>query len=223
MADANWQDRKIKEDQSMKRFILVSTCFFISNISIIAMQQPPRVYDPGRTNMLKSLLNVYPPLESVPESQIVQLVSEGADPNVAADCGYWIGDAWLDALIHFRKHNNHRLIDFMLCNGANPESKDALSIACQQGDCASVALLLAHGANSTALNEHGDCPLMYAIGDPEYPELYRNTIIKHLLEKGAGSTINTLNKNGETPLIIARKGGLHDVLKLFEPYIGNNP
>lgn len=197
------------------------------NTSLWGMQVQKPAYDPGSTNMLKSLLNLYYPNERLPEKEIIALVQRGANPNINADCGCCITYSWLPILILFDvkcslKAKN--LISFLLNNGADPNDIHVpLVEACRDADHANATMLIAAGANVHARDDRGNSPLYVALGDPNVPNCYRNSIVKLLLEKGAAADINVTNNIGESPYSFAKKNGLKDILELFEKYTCKKP
>jgi ankyrin repeat protein len=209
------------------KFSTYSMVLLTVAIPIGAMQRAAVVYDPGNTNMLKSLLNLYNPCEYLPEKEIIALVQSGANPNIKADCGFCIAYSWLSILIEYDlklslKAKN--LISFLLNNGANPNDIHApLVRACRNADHANVTMLIAAGANVHARDDGGNSPLYVALGDPNAPNCYRNSIVKLLLEKGAVFDINVTNNKGESPYSFVKKYGLKDILELFEKYKSKTP
>lgn len=206
------------------KFYTYSMALLIVATPISAMQRAAVVYDPEKTNRLKSLLNLYGPEQCPPEKEIISLVSGGADPNVKADCGFGNKYDWLHILISIPCASGQveNLISFLLHNGAdlNRANSDSYLLinACNKGNYACIAMLIAAGVNVRVRNPYGNSALLVALGDPKFPYLYRNAIVKLLLEKGAAADINVTNNRGESPYNFAKKNGLWDILELFEKY-----
>ena len=133
------------------------------------------------------------------------------------------------------------LVQLLLSNGANPDTKEAreyqypalpLHIAAADDSSEIVNLLLKHGSNVDITDAHGNTALHYCIKHyhprataTQYSDAIKGTInaksvLDILLENGAD--VNISNNSGETPLYMAVSRGLHDVVsKMLEKYNGN--
>lgn len=188
------------------------------------MQLSTRVFDQQKTSILKSLFNVFDstnPLSPLAEKEIKDLVLAGANPNVVADCGFCNGYTWLGILSdHLEGPSCTNLIAFLLANGANPNCNERnmspLMAVCSRGYYPNVLLLLNGKTNVNARNFKGNSALTFAIGDLNKVNSNRYPIVELLLQKGA--SFDLPDANGETPLSLARKHGLHEIVKLFQLY-----
>lgn len=205
-----------------KSILFISFSF---SLSLCAMHQPARLYDQGKTESLKLLLDVYSPCYTLPEKEIQQLVLEGADPNACADSGFYRGNSWLVAWRSVKSKSEgpkHSFLAFLLNNGGNPNKKGStimslLMHACGDDDYAAATLLIAAGADVRARSDASKgTTLHFALGDCTRPKLYRTALVKLLLNHGAGPDIELPDNKGESPLGIARKGNFQDIIAIFE-------
>lgn len=193
--------------------VIFGTLLLINNLAL-TMQQPARVYDQEKTLKLKSYLNVWQPKKDFPEEmEIRQLILDGANPNVKADCGHAKDCTWLDSTIFYNDEKKFQdLIALLLFYGADTSDSDLFGRVCQLGTYTTVLLFICFGAKVAGKNARGLTPLGCAIG------YSRMDVIKLLLDSGATSDIDIPNNEGETPLSCASKKGTRDIVALLELY-----
>jgi ankyrin repeat protein len=98
----------------------------------------------------------------------------------------------------------------------------ALCISCKKYNASIVGKLLSYGGRVSVVDSNGNSPLHLAISACCQTKLSsagnRSTeVIDLLLSKSTSETLNIVNADGETPLCLAVRNGLHDVtVKLLE-------
>lgn len=118
------------------------------------------------------------------------------DININAQFGYYNINCINEAM----DHENIDLIELLLQNGANVNSKTStkdtiLFKALEKKNIDVVKLLLTHGAKVNILGQNGDSPLTYAIENCDCQ------MVDTLLQNGAN--VNFKNSNHDIPLIVA--------------------
>lgn len=118
------------------------------------------------------------------------------DININAQFGYYNINCINEAM----DHENIDLIDLLLQNGANVNSKTStkdtiLFKALEKKNIDIVKLLLGYGATVNILGQDGDSPLSYAIENCDCQ------MVDTLLQNGAN--VNFKNSNNDIPLILA--------------------
>eukprot|EP00051_Salpingoeca_urceolata_P006649 m.87979 g.87979 ORF g.87979 m.87979 type:complete len:938 (+) comp14923_c0_seq4:181-2994(+) len=98
-----------------------------------------------------------------------------------------------------------RAPEFVNHCAAEPNGRAALHLAAITGNNIVVSTLISAGALLDLPDAHGDTPLMLALE-------HRQMTTAALLVKQPSSGVNTANKSGMTPLIVASRAGLHDAV-----------
>ncbi|MEW6711082.1 MAG: ankyrin repeat domain-containing protein [Candidatus Riflebacteria bacterium] len=135
------------------------------------------------------------------------LLEKGADPNHQNCHG-------LTALFWAAQNGNADIVRDLLARGANTELADEtgqtpLMISLTTGHIEIVRLLLEHGADPSHVQTKGNWTPLHRAVDSGNSEMVR-------LLLGYQSERNHRNRNGETPLDLARKKGLSEIIKLLE-------
>lgn len=112
--------------------------------------------------------------------------------------------------------NNSEKLKKLLQKGADVNAQDKngftrLHFAAQEFSVDAVITLLDNKAEVDKVNIYGNSPLLTAV----YNSNGRGEIIKLLLKNGADPTLE--NKNGSSPLSLAKLIGNYDVIQFFEP------
>ncbi len=109
---------------------------------------------------------------------------------------------------------NVKDVDYLLRDGASPDSTDSLGISALShailgNSKEAVSRLLSAGANINQKGPFGVTPLMLAANSS------RTEMVSFLLLNGADRNIK--NDDGETALTIAKRKNLHEIIVLLEP------
>ena len=146
------------------------------------------------------------------EEIVIELAKAGADMNALEGQAY-------DVVTIAAVANDYEMLDTLLKNGASaanitsPYDGTALIAAAHLGHHQVVKRLIDAGAPLDHINNLNWTALIEAVvlgdGGPDHIET-----IKHLLQAGANKDIP--DKNGQTPLDLARAYGFDDIIRLLE-------
>lgn len=154
-------------------------------------------YDKDKTNQLRELLNTFSPQDSVPFDLLVDLVKNGANPNIKAISGRYTGKSWAEAESLYRWP--HDALTVLLTHGAKIGDHEFIKM-CMLGRYEQVKMLLDHRMYPTPQYMWNFCTPLYAAVC-----MYNVEIVELLLKKGFHSDIDTFSGLfGETTINRAR-------------------
>ena len=140
------------------------------------------------------------------------LLDAGANPNVLDNQSY-------DAVTIAAVGNDIAMLNLMLSSGGNaraitsPYSGTALIASAHAGHVGVVELLIAHRAPLNHVNNLGWTALIEAIVLGDGSERYQK-IVAALI--AAGADLNLADRNGKTPLTLAREKGVTEIAALLD-------
>jgi ankyrin repeat protein len=155
------------------------------------------------------------------------LLKNGANPNQSETAAL---------LVFACEKNKESVVSLLLEHGADPNCEVrksdrrsarpsvsyALCISCKKYNASIVGKLLSYGGRVSVVDSDGNSPLHLAISACCQTKLssagnQSTEVIDLLLSKSTSETLNIVNADGETPLCLAVRNGLHDVaVKLLE-------
>ena len=141
-------------------------------------------------------------------ADVAAVNKKGQTPLSLAACSRWRWWRWRppdpESTATCRLLLTNEIVNVADCDGNYP-----LHMACRSNNIATVQLLMDHGADTNAVNKHGQTPLHTGAGGKEdWPDLCK-LLVKH------GTKINAVDEYGNQPLHLACHQGYKETVKFL--------
>jgi ankyrin repeat protein len=152
---------------------------------------------------------------------VKMLLERGANPNIRN--WFWQSPLHTAILENFKPPRSLDRLKCLLDNGAYVEVRDRfghkpIHDACNHlyPDPKLVKLLIDHGADVNTTTRDKESALHFSCDFRIHRENPNVEVVELLLKHGAN--VNAIDKNGKTPLFLAKSNGYVEVVKLLEKY-----